>query len=179
MDFGTAIQTRRDALLRLLAGWLALAVLPSAAPVSPAWTRQARLYLSSVVRRADLAARYLTIAQARLSAHRLGVAGPARGPRLLAESLSAPGPGTGEPPSLAELRARLLALRRLLKNLPCRGMRLLRRTLTGRGGMSSALPGARLPGAMRPPAAVPAADQCAPVPPWHPPKSTCAVLPVS
>jgi len=141
VSFEAAIQTQRNALLRLVAGWLAFLVLLSAAPVSLAWTLQIRVFLFSVLSRAELAGRYLLLAQAKSSARRLGIACPVSHSEV--DPLFANGSNRDEPPSLAELRVRFLALRCLLKTYPvgvcacCSGC--------GQTGWRMALCRARLP----------------------------------
>lgn len=161
-----AIQTQRNALLRLLAGWLALMLMLSALPVSPVWTRRVRVFLSGFVGVAEAAARYLVIAQARVIARRLGMTDPVRDARLVFDSSPLRCSEGGEPLTLAELRVRMLALRCLLKHLPGRGLRLLQRLLKPRDVGVAAQPLAE----MRRQLQFPAGDQCAPASPWHPPK---------
>lgn len=159
-----AIRAQRDALLRLSTGWLALVFLLPALPISPAWTMRLRVFLGEFVGLAERAARLLVMAQARVLADRLDFAFPAAAvARLSADALK-----DDVPPSLAELRARLTALRCLLRNLSRAGLRLLRRMKPGRG--PTGLDGSRIGDALRRLAGLAPDGQCAPAAPWHPPR---------
>ena len=167
MDLEQAIRTQRDALLRLLAGWLAVVVLLSVAPVSPAWTRRVRAFVASVLWRAEAAAHCLVVVYARrLAADQAGLLA-LRGDTLFARAVE-----SDEPPSLAELRARLLALRCLLNALPRRARQLVRRlgAVSGSDAAPVTLPGQSR--ATRRSKRLRVVSQCWPPTLWHPPKAS-------
>ena len=124
MDLERAIDAQRLKLLRLIAGWLAVVAFVSGAPFSPEFPRWVRAYVSSVLSRAECAAQYLVIAQARLIAGRTGCDFD-QALFFDCAALNSAGQARGE--SLAALRGRLKTLRVVLENLPRYGLRLLHR----------------------------------------------------
>lgn len=132
LEIEQGLETQRLRLLRLLAGLLAMLVLVSLGPVSQGFTERVRRFALSVLSRAEAAAQCLVMVQARLLAAERGMT--VDGAQLLLAS------GADEPwdamgvsasdavPTLAMLRHRIDALRNLLRALPRRGLRLLRRT---------------------------------------------------
>ncbi len=119
-----ALEVQRHKLLRVLAGLVLAVGFLSAGPVSHAFSRWAREGLSSVLSRAELAAQYLVVVQARLIAERSGESLDLQKMIDIAHSNSA---RVGSEDSVCGLRRRLRAMQTLLNDLPRRGQRLLRR----------------------------------------------------
>jgi len=161
------IETQRRKLLRLVAGWLAVVAFMTAAPFAPSWTRWVRALLSSLLDRADAAAQCLLFVEARriAEAHegRVDQAWLSRQFDLLTAR------DADEPPSLAALRRRAMALRCLLDNLSRRAARLLGRMATWR--VSEEGSNRHTPEAMRCLQGLFADGQCCPPNPWHPPRT--------
>lgn len=164
MTMEWAVETRRLKLLRLLAGWLAAVGFLSVAPLAPAWTRWARGFLASVLSRAEAAAQCLVFIQAREIARKSG--GDVDRAWLVRHVDLPSACALDAPPSLATLRRRIIALRRVLKTLPRHAMRLLRRMAAGCDGHErrEQVETARAVGLIR-------AGQCHPLRVWHPPES--------
>ena len=119
MDFEQAIETQRLRLLRFLAG-LAVAVgFLSVGPVSRGFSVWACDYISSILSRAELAARCLVIAQARMIAKSNDACDFTR----FSDAFDAP--EAGQSPS--DCRARFKVLRAVLMDLPRHARGLLRR----------------------------------------------------
>jgi len=174
VDFEQALQTQRDALLRLLAGLFVAVAVISVAPIAPAWSRRVRSFVYSVLQRAEAAGQCLVLAQAYILARDHGgpqglVRPPSRDP------VEAPCFDADDLPSLAELRCRMNALRALLRNLPRSGRRLLGRMRKRSTPVASALldrhgwPDAENVETFTP------HQWCAPGL-WHPPETTFAVV---
>lgn len=124
MEFETALETQRLKLLRLLAGWLAAVAFLAALPFSPALSRWVGGVVLSVLARAEAAAQYLVIAQARLIAAQTGRAVDSE---RFSDFRIPSGADRASAGSLTDLRLRLEALRVLLEDLPRFALRLLRR----------------------------------------------------
>ena len=118
-----ALEVQRHRLLRVLAGLVLAVGFLSAGPVSHAFFKWAREVFSSVLSRAELAAQYLVVVQARLIAERSGESLDLQKMIDIAHSNSA---RVGSEDSVCGLRRRLRAVQTLLNNLPRRGQRLLR-----------------------------------------------------
>jgi len=116
-----AIQTQRSRLLRLVAGLLVVLGFLSVGPVSRSFSDWACGYVSSILSRAELAARYLVIAQARRIVVRRGVTVDFR--RVLEECAFDTREGDL---SLSDCIARLRVLQRILRNLSHHALRLIR-----------------------------------------------------
>jgi len=119
-----ALETQRAKLLRLLAGWLALVGLMSGGPLRIEVPRWLRVFLVSLVTRAELAAQSLVVVAACVAARNGGRALELHPASLPFKRLVSP---VDDVPSTQELLRRMTALRALLENLPRHGMRLLRR----------------------------------------------------
>ncbi len=120
-----ALEVQRHRLLRVLAGLVLAVRFLSAGPVSHAFSRWAREVLSSVLSRAELAAQYLVVVQARLIAERSGEPVDLQRMIDIAHSNSA---SVVSKDTICGLRQRLLAVQTLLNDLPRRGQRLFRRS---------------------------------------------------
>ena len=124
MDIERTLETQRLKLLRILAGLLFTIGFLSVGPVSRGFSVWVCGYVGSVLSRAEMAARYLVIAQARVIAARHGC-------DLDIDRFSESFARTAAPlvtePSVAECRARLRALRAVLMNVSRHALRLLRR----------------------------------------------------
>lgn len=164
MEIGRRLETQRLALLRLVAGWLAGFAVLYVVPLAPAWSRRVRHYLHGLLQDAEAAAQFLVIARAHLIAKARGGADwPMLRPAL---PLSAPLANGEEPPSMAELRARLRALRFLLRNLPRHGLRKLRR-MAGDAPKTDTAQHKAVPTPSRD--CHTAVSRWSPPRPWHPP----------
>ena len=124
MDLERAIDTQRFRLLRIIAGLLVAVGFLSVGPVSRGFSVWVGEYVSSILSRAELAARYLVVAQARLMAARSGFEVDRR--RLL-ESVTSDALACERDVSPCDLRRRLRALQALLLDLPRDALLLLRR----------------------------------------------------
>ena len=113
-----AIETQRHRLYRVLAGLVLAIGFLSLAPLSQTFSCRAREVLASVLSRAELAARYLVVAQARVLAER-----SVDSERLMALNDRVADSDT----SVSGLWRRVRALQSVLNNLPRQGRRLLRR----------------------------------------------------
>ena len=124
MDLERGIETQRLRLLRILAGLVVLLGFLSVGPVSRGFSGAVCGFVGSVLSRAEAAARYLVIAQARLIVARRGMDwdrsrfSDARARIFVADETDV---------SLAECRARLSALRAILTNLSRHALRVIRR----------------------------------------------------
>ena len=128
MGLGRAVETKRDALLRLLARLLLAVDLLSYAPFDGKMTRWVCRAVSSVLDRAELAAGYLVIVAARVLVAQGVTASEANWLALAREAVPARGAGRGDDIlSCTHLRARLFAVRAVLNNLHRHALRLLRR----------------------------------------------------
>ncbi len=129
MDRERALETQRDALLRLLAGWLAFFEFVSGGPIALPLPRWARAFFDALLIRAELAAHYLLSASAALQAKRGGLVFRGCGPERFCdfEGRIAETDGCDDVPSSEDLRERMIALRGLLKNLHRVAGRLLRK----------------------------------------------------
>ncbi len=119
VDLERALEAQRVRLLRLLTGWFGLVALMSVAPLAVPMPRWFRAFLSDVVTRAELAAHYMVQMSARLQAAE--VLPDLRKDAPVASTCNP----QGEVPSTASLLRRMRALRRVLKDLPLAGRRLL------------------------------------------------------
>lgn len=136
MEIERAIETQRLKLLRLLAGLFTAVALLSVGPIAPAWSRWVRSFVFSVLERAEAAAQSLVLAQACLIARSNGC--DVDRARLAQRHIRAMTVSDADDvPSLADLRRRIVALRALLKDLPRRSRRLLRRVIAWAGGLCS------------------------------------------
>ena len=124
MDFERTLETQRLRLLRIVAGLLFAVGVLLVGPVSRGFSVWVCRSVASVLSRAELAARYLVIAQARMMAVQRGFDWDVR---LFADSQASAAASSSAPPSVAACRARLWALRAVLMNLPRYAERLLRR----------------------------------------------------
>jgi len=126
VDFERTLETQRLRLLRLVAGLVLLIGFLSVGPVSRGFSVAICRYVGSVLSRAEMAARYLVIAQA----HRMVALGAFQGQRSqISESLAHAFVKTHADVSPSECQRRLKALRALLLDLPARDARIcLRRT---------------------------------------------------
>ena len=127
MDLGRAVDTQRDALLRLLARLMLVIEVLSCGPFDGKVTRWVCRSLSSVLSRAELAGQYLVIGSARLLVAR-GVVAP-EGDWLSAARRDA-GVNAGasyEAVTCDSLLFRMKALKAVLEDLPRHALRLLRR----------------------------------------------------
>lgn len=119
-----AIETQRLRLLRLLAGLLVAIGFLSVGPVSRGFSALACGFFGSILSRAEAAAGYLVIAQARQIAVCMGLdVDRSRFSMPLSPEFSACEADT----SLFDIRQRLCALQAVLMNLPRHALRLLRR----------------------------------------------------
>ena len=124
MDLERGIETQRLKLLRLVAGLVVLLGLLSVGPVSRVFSVSVCAFVGSILSRAEAAAKYLVIAQARLIVARRGMNwdrsrfSDPRARIFVADQIDV---------SLADCRARLKALRAVLMNLPRHALRLVRR----------------------------------------------------
>jgi len=123
VELERAIQAQRHRLLRVLAGLLAVVAFVSIGPFSRDFVRWVDGGVASVLSRAELAAQYLIVAQARIIAARIG--SDVDRDHLLKCALRRTA-REGEV-SLSHLRRRIRILRAMLADLPRSGMRLLRR----------------------------------------------------
>jgi len=124
VDFERTLETQRLRLLRLVAGLVLLIGFLSVGPVSRGFSVAICRYVGSVLSRAEMAARYLVIAQA----HRMVALGAFQGQRSqISESLAHAFVKTHADVSPSECQRRLKALRALLLDLPSHALRLLRR----------------------------------------------------
>ena len=124
MDMELAIETQRLRLHRLVAGLLVIVGFLSFGPVSRGFSDWTSRFVGSILSRAEAAARFLVIAQARRIATRHGFDGD-HGKLLLVFTHELGACGTN--PSLSDLRGRLEALQAVLKDLSRHALRLLRR----------------------------------------------------
>ena len=123
MDYAEAIDTQRDALLRLLARLVVAVEILSCALFADHAPRWARELIGSILFRAEVAANSLVIASMR------GLVQRGFGDRAsvaLAAAKPAPYRGSEGGVSLGQLRVRIGALRKLLKSLPQAARRRLR-----------------------------------------------------
>ena len=121
-----ALETQRVRLLRLLSGWFAVVAVLSGGRLAvplPLWVR---VFFDDLLIRAELAAQYMVQVSARMQA---------RGDFAMAEGVfvqpARVALAPDEVPSTDALMGRMRALRRVLRELPRYGRRLLRR-LRGR-----------------------------------------------
>ena len=124
MDIERTLETQRLRLLRIVAGLVVVVGVLALGPVSRGFSVWVCGYVGSVLSRAELAARYLVIAQARLIAAQRGCdLDVSRFSETLVQSYAPPETASG----VAEIRVRLRALRAVLMNVPRYALRLLRR----------------------------------------------------
>ena len=118
MNVEWAVETRRLALLRLLAGWFFLAGLVSREAFVLPLPRELCRYLDSLVVRAELAAQYLLY---------IAVRQQGGNPRAIFGALPAPSSvrDAESVPTVAALSRRMAALRDLLENLSREARRLM------------------------------------------------------
>jgi len=123
------LETQRDALLRLLAGWLAVIEFVSCGPIAVPLPRWARAFFDTLLIRAELAAHYLLFASASLQAKRSGAVLSGVVPdRFSGVEGRIPDARCADGlPSTDEIRRRMVALRCLLTNLQRRALRLMRK----------------------------------------------------
>ncbi len=133
MDFERAIETQRLKLLRVVAGLVVLVGVLSLGPVSRGFSVSICSFVGAMLSRAETAARYLVIAQARLLAVRGGMAvEQIQFSEFLARAFVADETGI----SLPDCRERLKALLAVLMNLPRHAARLIRRIEKQMRGMA-------------------------------------------
>jgi len=119
VDFEQAIETQRLRLLRILTGLVVLVGVLSAYPVSRCFSVSVCQFVGSILLRAETAARYLVIAQARMMGARRGIdVGFSESLAFIADDADV---------SVSECQRRLRALRAVLMDLPRCVLRLLRR----------------------------------------------------
>ena len=130
-----AIETQRDALLRHLAGWLAVVEFVSGGPFALPLPRWFRAFLDTLLIRAELAAHYLLVASAKMQAKCRGVVfdGFRQDTVSRFEGRLSDFGSERDAPSSEALRRRLVALRTLLKNLHSEARRLMQKPTSGRG----------------------------------------------
>ncbi len=118
------LETQRVKLLRLLAGWFTIVELVSMGPLRVELPRWMRSFLQTVLIRAEFAAQSLVIVAACVAVKN-GAGGslPCRAPSV---RCSHPTEYADDVPSTLAILRRMRALRALLKDLPRRGLRLLR-----------------------------------------------------
>ena len=119
-----AIETQRLRLLRIIAGLLVAVGFLSVGPVSRSFSDWVCEYVDSILSRAELAGRYLIVAQARLMAARAGID---LDRNRFSECLIFDFTACEADFSLSECRARLKALQAVLFDLPGQARCLLRR----------------------------------------------------
>lgn len=119
MDIERALETQRLRLLRMVAGLVVLVGFLSAHPVSRGFSIWTCRFVGSILSRAEAAARYLVIAQARMMDARNGI------DVSFSESLALVTDDADVSPT--EYQRRLKALRAILMDLPRHALRLLRR----------------------------------------------------
>ncbi len=124
MDFERAIESQRLKLLRLVAGLVVLVGVLSLGPISRGFSISVCGFVGSVLSRAEIAAQYLVIAQARLIESR---SGSAINQSRLSEALAHAFLADERDVSLSECRERLKALLAVLTHLPRHAARLIRR----------------------------------------------------
>lgn len=124
MDFEQALETQRHRLLRIIAGLVVLLGFLSAAPISRNFSVWVCGFVGSVLARAELAARYLVIAQAYRMAARSGFKGDRDQIRA---SLNHAVKHDEADMSPSACRRRIKVLRAMLMDLPRQAHRLLRR----------------------------------------------------
>lgn len=134
-----ALETQQNALLRLLARWLAFFEFVSGGPFAVPLPRWVRAFFDTLLIRAELAAQYLLIASASIQARRSGLVfeGFKANKVSRLENRISVLSHKDAVPSSAGLRRRMIALRTLLKNLRGEARRLMqkrsdRRALGGR-----------------------------------------------
>lgn len=119
-----AIETQRLRLLRIVAGLVAAVGVLSVGPVSRGFSVWACGFVGSILSRAEAAARYLVIAQARQIAARNGFDGDYS--RFSVAFIPA-FPACETDVSLCDIRQRLRAVQAVLMDVPRHALRLLRR----------------------------------------------------
>ncbi len=124
MDFERALETQRLKLLRLVAGLVVLVGVLSLGPISRGFSITVCRFVGAMLSRAETAAQYLVIAQARLMDSRSGMA---IGQSQFSESLARAFPAEEKDVSLSDCRERLKALLAVLTHLPRHAARLIRR----------------------------------------------------
>jgi len=120
VDMERAIETQRLRLLRLVAGLFVALGFLSVGPVSRGFLVWVCGFVDSVLSRAEVAARYLMIAQAKQMG---GEVDRGRLSEIFTHDFDRPETGI----SVADCRARLRALKAVLTDLPRHALRLLRR----------------------------------------------------
>ena len=124
MDLERGIETQRLRLLRVIAGLFVAVGFLSVGPVSRSFSDWVCGYVDSILSRAELAARYLVVAQARLIAARGGMVID-RG--QFSEAILADIAACETERSVSHCRARLKAVQAVLMDLPGQARCLLRR----------------------------------------------------
>lgn len=124
MDLERTIETQRLKLLRIVAGLVVLVGFLSVGPISRGFSISLRGFVGSILSRAEAAAQYLVIGQARLI-----IAGSSNDgdQNRFSETLARVLVADETDVSLPECRERLKALRAVLMDLPRHAARLLRR----------------------------------------------------
>ncbi len=124
MDFERAIETQRLKLLRVVAGLVVLVAVLSLGPIARGFSISICGFVGTMLSRAEIAARYLVIAQARLMDSRSGSAiEQSQFSELLVRVVIA----EDKDVSLSDCRERLKALHAVLTHLPRHAARLIRR----------------------------------------------------
>lgn len=118
------LETLRLRLLRLVAGLLFVLGFLSVGAGSRGFSDWVFGYVGSVLSRAELAVRYLLIAQAKALGSQRGYEATHA---MLSEALAQTRPVPEDTLTLADCRARLRALQAVLENVPRHALRLLRR----------------------------------------------------
>ena len=124
MDYERAIETQRLKLLRIVAGLDVLVGFLSLGPVSRGFSISVCGFVGAMLSRAETAARYLVIAQARSMEFRGGMITDRN---RFSDSLAHGFFADEADVSLSDCRQRLQALCAVLTNLPCHAARLIRR----------------------------------------------------
>lgn len=129
MDLGRAVETQRDALLRLLAGWGVVVEVLSYGPFAGAMPHWLGSFISSLLSRAEIAADYLVIASAKALARQSGAVPEGGWSAVFEWSAQAAKPSGDRVTSTQDLKARIDFLAALLKDLPRYAALLLRRIM--------------------------------------------------
>ena len=124
MDFERSLETQRLRLLRILAGLVVVVGFLSVGPVSRGFSIWACGFVGSILARAEMAARYLVVAQARSL---LTCNGAKLDRSLLSDHLARVAATDNADVSLSDCRKRLNVLRAVLMDLPRHAARLIRR----------------------------------------------------
>ena len=122
VDLERALEAQRVRLLRLLTGWLAVVALMSGGPLALPLPRWLRAFFADLLIRVEFAAQCMVQVSACLQAGQSGTVSSLRPMPVLR-----PAHSVDDVPSVVALLRRMKTLRRLLRDLPRHGRRLLRR----------------------------------------------------